>query len=189
MRRSVPNLIGVLTAVVSAVACGAAGPPTPGAALTTAAAPATDAARPNGVGPEGFDRTAARVTAADGAVCDLCVWLADTPRLRARGLMGVTDLGAARAMAFRYAEPTTTTFWMWNTPMPLSIAYFGPDGAFLDSYDMEPCAANPCASYPTPDGFTVAVEAPRGELGELLIGPGATFELLDLLCDPAAAGP
>jgi hypothetical protein len=132
--------------------------------------------------PAGFERVQARVTAADGEVCELCVWLADEPELRRRGLMEVTDLGDGAAMAFVYPRPTTTTFWMRNTPLPLSIAFFDADGAFLDSFDMDPCATSTCPHYRTPAQFTVAVEVPQGGLDEFLMKPGSTIELLDVAC-------
>ena len=149
-----------------------------------ATAPTVTTAATGSVTPEGFAATRARVTAADGEVCELCVWVADTTERRARGLMGVTDLGAAEAMAFVYPGPTSTAFWMFSTPMPLSIAFFDPVGTWLDDFDMTPCADHPCASYATPDGFSVALEVPAGGLADLLVGPGSTFALLDLPCEP-----
>lgn len=148
-------------------------PPAPGSAVP--------------VTPEGFERTAARVTAGDGEVCDLCVWIADNSGLRARGLMHVTDLGEADAMAFVYGEPTTASFWMKNTVMPLSIAFFGADGSHLGAFDMAPCTDDPCHSYPTAPDFTVAVEVPQGHLDDFLMLPGSTLELLDLPCEPPVA--
>src|SRR5262245_22192687 len=63
---------------------------------STTVAPTTSVATtlPSGaVVPEGFDQVAATVTAADGTVCELCLWLAATGEQRALGLMYVTDLG------------------------------------------------------------------------------------------------
>jgi uncharacterized membrane protein (UPF0127 family) len=91
--------------------------------------------------------------------------------------MGVTDLAPADGMAFAYASPTSTAFYMLTTPMPLSIAFFGPDGEWMGAFDMEPCAAEPCPRYPTPDGFTVAVEVPQGQLDALALGAGSTLVL------------
>jgi uncharacterized membrane protein (UPF0127 family) len=135
------------------------------------------------VAPEAFQRGAARVTAADGTACEICVWLAETAPQRSRGLMFVTDLGDADAMAFVYPEPHRGTFWMKDTILPLSIAFFAPDGSFLTSFDMEPCVTTSCPNYRTPDDFLVAVEVPQGALGELGVGPGSTLELLGLPCD------
>jgi uncharacterized membrane protein (UPF0127 family) len=99
--------------------------------------------------------------------------------------MSVTDLAPADAMAFRYPSPHTGNFWMKNTVLPLSIAFYAPTGAFLDSFDMEPCTADPCPTYPTPRQFLVAVEVPQGGLAALGMVAGSSLELLDLACDDA----
>jgi hypothetical protein len=137
---------------------------------------------PPGVQPEGFDTTLARATLTDGSVCEFCVWLADSAQDRSRGLMFVSDLGAADAMAFRYPEPHTGTFWMKNTILPLSIAFFAPGGGFLSAFDMEPCTSDPCPNYRTAEGFLVAVEVPQGDLADLGLVAGSTLHLLDLPC-------
>ncbi len=133
--------------------------------------------------PEGFDATQAVVTKADGTTCEICVWRAETAQQRARGLMFVTDLGAADAMAFRYTDPHTGTFWMKNTVLPLSIAFFAPDGSFVESFDMEPCSTSSCPNYSTPADFLVAVEVPQGGLDELGLVQGSSLRLVDLPCD------
>jgi uncharacterized membrane protein (UPF0127 family) len=138
------------------------------------------------VRPVGFERVAATITAADGNRCEVCLWLAETGDQRSRGLMGVTEVGdsdgTADGMAFVYPQPHTGTFWMKNTLLPLSIAFFGHSGDYLSSFDMEPCAADPCPNYPTPADFTVAIEVPRGNLPALMIGAGSTLELTNLPC-------
>lgn len=162
--------------------------------VTTAAPPVSETSEASaptpagvpGVVPEGFSTIAARVTASDGATCELCLWLAADDAARGRGLMQVTDLGGLDGMAFRYDDPHTTNFTMRNTVMPLSIAFFGADGVLLGAFDMEPCAAEPCPSYPTPADFVVAVEVPQGGLPDLEIGAGSTLELFAEGC-PAAA--
>ena len=143
---------------------------------SSATPPASSGAVP-GVVPQGFGTIAARVTASDGEICELCLWLADDLATRSRGLMQVTDLGGLDGMAFRYDSPHTTSFTMRNTVMPLSIVFFDADGAHLDEFDMEPCVAEPCPSYPTPTDFVVAIEVPRGGLAGLGIGPGSVLEL------------
>ncbi|HWL43056.1 MAG TPA: DUF192 domain-containing protein [Ilumatobacter sp.] len=154
------------------------------AACAGSASPATTTGTPStATSPQGFERVAARVTAADGEVCELCVWLADTPDLRSRGLMEVTSMGPAEAMAFVYPGPTTSSFWMKHTVLALSIAFFDADGVFLDSFDMEPCTTPTCPSYPTATGFTVAVEVPQSTLPDFLLVEGSTLHLLDLPCE------
>ena len=149
---------------------------------TTAAHSTTAPVDDDAIVPVGFDRSLAVVTEADGTTCELCVWLATTRPERSRGLMEVTDLGAAHAMAFVYPEAHTGSFWMKNTVLPLSIAFFAPDGAFLDSFDMEPCVTDDCVTYPTPADFLVAVEVPQGDLPEFGMTAGSTLELLDAPC-------
>ena len=144
--------------------------------------PARDA-----VPPVGFDLVAARVTEPDGTVCELCLWLADSAEQRNRGLMGVTVLDPADGMAFHYSAPHSTRFWMKDTPLALSIAFYGPDGAFMDSFDMEPCVTASCARYPTPTDFLIAVETYRGGLDELGMRAGSTLELLDVPCESGDA--
>ena len=57
----------------------------------------------------------------------MCLWLADVADERARGLMGVTDLGEAVGMAFVFEAPGEGAFVMIGTPTPLSIAWFDAD--------------------------------------------------------------
>ena len=160
---------------------------TPAATTPAATTPATGASStgdvPTGpVTPDGFDLVQATVTTADGEVCDLCLWLADSARRRSQGLMGVTDLGQGDGMAFVYGSPHTGNFWMKNTPMPLSIAFFDPEGVYLDGFEMEPCDADPCPLYPTPSDFLVAIETGQGDLGSLGISEGSRLTLTELPC-------
>lgn len=159
---------------------------TPSGALDGAAEPDTDT-EPDPVRPSGFELIAARVTAGDGTVCELCLWLADSVELRNRGLMGVTDLGPADGMAFVYPEPHTTRFWMKDTLLPLSIAFYAADAEFIGSFDMQPCVAvdsNECERYPTPTDFLIAVETAQGELATAGLLAGSTLQLLELPCEP-----
>lgn len=164
-----------LTLLAGLAACASTSPGVGEGASTTTA---PESARV----PEGFERAAATVTTADGEVCELCLWVADTTDLRALGLMFVTDLGHADGMVFVYPSPRGGTFWMKNTVLPLSIAYFGADGRFLDSHDMEPCRSEDCQRYRTAPDMQFAIETTQGDLVDLGIGPGSTLELTGLPC-------
>ena len=145
-----------------------------------------------GVVPDGFDTEAAEVTAADGEVCALCLWVAATPDDRERGLMGVTDLGGADGMVFVFGETTQGAFWMRGTPTPLSIAFFADDGSFVSATDMVPCVEGPasdCALYAAAAPYTEAIEVFAGGLDELGIAAGSHLRLLGTPCDPAASSP
>jgi hypothetical protein len=169
------------TPTTSARATTAPTVPPPSSTVSTTTVPTTVPA--GAVVPEGFEQAAATVTAADGTECELCLWLAETGDQRARGLMHVTDLGGPDGMVFRYDLPTTSGFWMKNTVMPLSIAFYDQGGAYLDAFDMAPCTADPCPTYPTPANFTDAIEVPQGMLDELGIKPGSVLVVSDLPCD------
>lgn len=130
--------------------------------------------------PEGFELGAARVTLADGTACELCLWQAVTPEQRRRGLMGVTDLGPADGMVFVYDTPSSSPFWMRDTPMALGIAWFDGAGAFVSAAQMEPCVDGSdadCPRYPAAGPYTAALELPAGEVEALDIGAGSVLEL------------
>jgi uncharacterized membrane protein (UPF0127 family) len=96
--------------------------------------------------------------------------------------MGVTDLGECPAMAFVYGEPVQQRFYMFQTPLPLSIAWFAADGAFVSSTDMPPCpsglSASACPRYAATAAYTVAMEVARGNLPELGLTPGSRLQRL-----------
>ena len=143
----------------------------------TPTTPVSPTTRTDG-GPIGFDTVLVRISAPDGTTCERCMWLADDRQDRARGLMGVTDLGGLDGMAFRYDDPDRRTFWMKNTLLPLSIAFVGEEGRVVGSADMAPCQADPCPSYGPDEPFVVAIEVEQGRLAELGIGPDSVVELV-----------
>jgi uncharacterized membrane protein (UPF0127 family) len=151
-------------------------------------AAASSVASPAGETPEGFERVAATAVTADGTVCELCLWLADTADLRRRGLMGVTDLGDADGMVFRYPSPTSTGFWMKDTVLPLSIAFYSADGSYLADREMQPCTADPCPTYTIEQPFLLAVETTLGGLAALGLTPGSTLTLGDVGCATPPGG-
>lgn len=134
---------------------------------------------------EGFGEVSAKVTAADGSETHLCLLAALTAAQRAAGLMFVTDasLGGHDGMVFVFDEDVSSGFWMRNTRLPLSIAYFDADGMLVSVADMDPCpdAAPTCPSYAAGGPFRYAIEVPRGELPRIgVVGPeGATPDRRD----------
>lgn len=137
--------------------------------------------------PVGFDRRVMVVSGDDGAQ-EACVWVADTPETKSMGMMGASTMGNADAMAFISDEPTTGRFWMWNTLIDLSIAFYDRGGAYLDAFDMTVCAASDsteCTRYDTPIGYSVAIEALRGDLARLGLVQGSTVEVTEQQCDAA----
>ena len=112
------------------------------------------------------------------STAELCALLAATQQQRARGLMEVTDLKGYAGMVFRFPEDTASGFYMRNTPMPLSIAWFAADGSFVSSADMAPCEDREgCPTYSPTARYRFALEVPQGGLAALGIGPGSVLQL------------
>ena len=72
--------------------------------------------------------------------------VADSPEERRVGLMGVEALDEDGGMVFVFDGEQDGSFWMKDTLIPLSIAFWGDDGRLLDILEMEPCTADPCPS-------------------------------------------
>jgi uncharacterized protein len=139
----------------------------------------------------GFGEVQVTIRAGDGEQCEVCLLSATTPEQRARGLMGVTDpeLGGYDGMLFEYPAANDGSFWMRNTPLPLSIAYFDEVGALVSTADMEPCEDSPdCPSYPAAAPFRFALEVPQGELEEMAVRGRATITINARACSEAPGG-
>jgi uncharacterized membrane protein (UPF0127 family) len=139
----------------------------------------------DGVLPQAVGSVTARVTSRDGEVCEVCLWLADDDVSRQSGLMGITDLGDAVGMVFRWEQPRTGNFFMFQTPTPLSIAWFDAAGSHVGQADMDPClfeSSAGCERYTADSPYVFAIEMFDGQLDAIGIGPGSSVDLLDLPC-------
>lgn len=130
---------------------------------------------------EGFGEVAIAVRAPDGSVLGWCVLAAEDDEQRGRGLMEVSDLGGYAGMLFVFDQDATSQFFMRNTVMPLSIAWFDAAGELVATEDMEPCpdsVAN-CPLYPEepPDPYRFALEVPQGELATLGVEEGSVLRV------------
>jgi uncharacterized membrane protein (UPF0127 family) len=57
---------------------------------------------------------------------------------RALGLQHCRDLGDSEGMLFMCDAPQHLSFWMKDTPLPLSAAFVADDGTILQLEDMDP---------------------------------------------------
>jgi uncharacterized protein len=104
--------------------------------------------------------------------------LADTQPEREQGLMGVTSLGRYGGEVFLFEGPQTSGgFWMKDTLIPLSIAFWGPDGRIYKMFDMQPCTADPCHVYNPGGTFVGAIEMGQGGFDRLDVKIGDTVEV------------
>ncbi len=110
-----------------------------------------------------------------------------------RGLMERKELGRDDGMLFVYAQPTQMSFWMHNTPLPLDIGFFSPEGELLEIYPMYSFDENTVKSRSTRVQF--ALEMNQGWFGQSGVRPGAKLDLRALAAalrergiDPVKAG-
>jgi uncharacterized membrane protein (UPF0127 family) len=62
--------------------------------------------------------------------------LARTEQEREQGLMFVDNMAPDDGMLFVYTSPSTESYWMYHTDIPLSIAWIDQNGTILDIQDM-----------------------------------------------------
>jgi uncharacterized membrane protein (UPF0127 family) len=107
----------------------------------------------------------------------LTVEVAETPEQHERGLMGRESLPDDRGMVFVFFEERETGFWMKDTSIPLSIAYFDADGTIVRILDMEPCEKDPCPVYDPGVPYMGALEVNQGSFAEWDISEGDSIRL------------
>jgi uncharacterized membrane protein (UPF0127 family) len=106
----------------------------------------------------------------------LTVLVASTPEQRAQGLRQVEDLEGYDGMLFAYDEPSSATYGMRDTLIPLDIWWFDAEGRLLGSTEMQPCVESNCTSYGSPGPIKWALETP---LGQYDFQPGATLSTVE----------
>lgn len=104
----------------------------------------------------------------------LQVEVAMQPADQARGLSGRGFLGWNQGMIFLYPQDDIRGFWMRNTLIPLSIAFFDSTGTIVHIADMEPGSQEMVMS-PVP--CRGAIEVNRGWFGSNGIQVGHPVDL------------
>jgi uncharacterized protein len=127
-------------------------------------------------GPDPNASAALSIRTDDGTV-SLDVQVADTQAERRTGLMGRESLSPYDGMAFVWEEPVVSTFWMKDTLIPLSIAFWDDHGRIISILAMDPCTEDPCPSYGPDEPFVGAVEVARGTFERHGVAPGDRVEL------------
>ncbi|MCL2128927.1 MAG: DUF192 domain-containing protein [Treponema sp.] len=118
--------------------------------------------RPGGTaepgGNEKFEKKEILIQGRGGNI-SLLVEIAKTPSQQQQGLMYRKNLKDGEGMLFVYEKDEVMSFWMKNTLIPLSIAFFSWDGKILEIYNMEPGNLNPVRSSRS---VRYALEVPQG---------------------------
>lgn len=125
---------------------------------------------------ENFPRARVEIASGDSRH-EFDVWIADTPRRHAQGLMFVRRLDPRRGMLFLYDQPHYASYWMKNTYVSLDILFFGADGRIVNIIENTvPLSTDPLLSI---GSVSMVLELAAGTTARLGIRPG------DLLVRPA----
>jgi uncharacterized membrane protein (UPF0127 family) len=165
-----PLALALGAALLLAAACGERG-------TTTSTTPnGSRLELPAGVQPVDFAPGTVEIHTASGATHTLHVEIAENDAQRERGLMFRTAMPAEAGMIFIYPEQQPDgAFWMYNTRIPLSIAYADSAGVIATILEMEPCRSEYqtlCPNYPAGAPFQYALEANQGYFMEHGVRPG-----------------
>jgi uncharacterized membrane protein (UPF0127 family) len=125
------------------------------------------------------DRTTQLEIRTDSGVVEVAVEVADDDEERSIGLMNRARLEPDAGMVFLWEEPLHTAFWMKDTLIPLSIAFWNGGGRIVAILDMEPCEADPCPFYDPGIEFEGALEVNQGFFEEHSVEVGDRVELVE----------
>jgi|SRR5262245_28068985 len=128
------------------------------------------------------------VTVRIGPAEPLRVEVAATEDQRERGLMDRDSVPAGTGMIFVFPRAERGAFWMYGTRVPLSIVWAA-GGRVVGMAEMAPCRSPDsadCPTYPSPQPFDTAVEAPGGTFTAAGVKPGDVVQITGSL--PTASG-
>jgi uncharacterized membrane protein (UPF0127 family) len=101
------------------------------------------------------------------------VYVARSHEERAMGLMHRRELREDEGMLFMCDACAVQTFWMKDTPLPLSIAFLEEDGTIVKIADLEPHdLSGESSGHPV----RFVLEVNQGWFDERGIAPGTRFE-------------
>ncbi|MBK7844222.1 MAG: DUF192 domain-containing protein [Bdellovibrionales bacterium] len=112
----------------------------------------------------------------------MVVEVADTDERRSEGLMHRRSLAKNEGMLFLFSKEQVLSFWMKNTFIPLSIAFFDKNKTLTEIVDMEPAKSvleREIPQYRSSRPALYALEANRGWFKENKLSVGATWKWTD----------
>lgn len=82
---------------------------------------------------EAYAQSRVTISSPQGQIkADIAVEVADTPELRAKGLMFRTELDNEVGMLFIFPDEEMRSFWMKNTLLPLDIVFLNSDFSIVN---------------------------------------------------------
>lgn len=109
----------------------------------------------------------------DGTSVTVEAEIADTEESRQFGYMEREIIPEGTGMLFIFDKDQILSFWMKNTPHPLSIAYIDSKGKIRNIYDMTPFSL---ASVVSTVSVRYALEVPQGWFEKSNVKVGDTVE-------------
>ena len=111
------------------------------------------------------------ITRAEGTTQTIKAEVAEKEEDRNHGFMERKNIPDGTGMLFVFEKEQILSFWMKNTPHPLSIAYIDSRGQIRNIYDMTPYSLTPIKST---SSVRYALEVPQGWFKENNINTGDT---------------
>lgn len=115
-----------------------------------------------------------KIVRQDGTVFTVKAEIAEKPEDRNHGFMGRKTIPDGTGMLFVFEKDQILSFWMKNTPHPLSIAYIDSKGKIRNIFDMTPYST---ASIVSTVSVRYALEVPQGWYKKTGITEGDTVIL------------
>lgn len=106
-----------------------------------------------------LEKTDIVITRSDNSQISVKVELAKTAEERSFGFMERKNIPDGTGMLFIFEKDQILSFWMKNTPHPLSIAYIDSHGKIRNIYDMTPYSLESITSTVS---ARYALEVPQG---------------------------
>lgn len=100
-----------------------------------------------------------KIVRQDGTVFTVKAEIAEKPEDRNHGFMGRKTIPDGTGMLFVFEKDQILSFWMKNTPHPLSIAYIDSKGKIRNIFNMTPYST---ASIVSTVSVRYALEVPQG---------------------------
>ena len=115
------------------------------------------------------------ITKADGTTLTVKAEIAEKEEERNHGFMERKNIPDGTGMLFIFDRDQILSFWMKNTPHPLSIAYIDSKGKIRNIYDMTPFSLTPIKST---SSVRYALEVPQGwfDANNINIGDVVSWE-------------
>ena len=121
-----------------------------------------------------FEEKDLSITNLDGKTIPIRVELARSIRELSKGYMGREHIPEGTGMLFIFKRDEKLSFWMKNTPTPLSIAFINSNGEIREIRNMTPFSRE---SVNSSEPVRYALEVPQGWLERNNIGTGCIIKL------------